>query len=288
MGPAEQILLLELMVCRPVPLVGHGSFEKILCAAPHRQGNDDEILNGTTDGICRISKDGARTWLFTVHNVSQIEILVDANLCLCIADGALMNITRVSSHVGFFGLYRATVAGGSYRVCTIKSSLSSTIKAFDVVVNLQAATLVLSREFYIPREALSVRFLYPTKLAVALKDLGFEMLFDIMPKKCKPIAVFPLSDMFLLCFDKVGFYIDRRGHIIRNELLMRWDPVPVSFALHEPYILAFPTRELVSGTSKRARCTKYRVLIACSMPGAKILALSLTSGDVVEMNFHGH
>lgn len=74
-----------------------------------------------------------------------------------------------------------------------------------------------------PLEAFYVRFLSPTRLAVALKkgfavQGGFEMVdltttetqslldpsdssLDLLPKKVKPMAVFRVSDIFLVCFD---------------------------------------------------------------------------------------
>jgi hypothetical protein len=48
-------------------------------------GASGGIIYGTTDGIYRGSKDGSRPRLLSIHDVSQIEILLDSNLFLCLA-----------------------------------------------------------------------------------------------------------------------------------------------------------------------------------------------------------
>ncbi|KAJ7509797.1 CNH domain-containing protein [Mycena galericulata] len=326
-APRSRCLLLELMVCHPVPLVGHGGFGRIRCAAPYNQGYREEIIYGTTDGIYRGSRDGSRPRLLSIHDVSQIEILADVNLFLCIAGGVFMtlplsalnagtcrdsDIHRLSKHVVFFAVYRSTTPGESHRVCVLKTSaLSGTIKAFDVVGNPQASTLVIARELYMPRETFSVRFLSRTRLAVALNQGfavhgGFEMVdlttattqslvdpddpaTDSLPTKVKPMSVFRVSDIFLLCFDKFGFYIDKRGKMIRNDLVMRWDSTPHSFALHGPYILAFfDTQVGVWNIETAEMVQKIKgpyYLLNSPDSGEKILALSLPSGEVTELIF---
>ncbi|KAJ7763568.1 CNH domain-containing protein [Mycena maculata] len=345
--PRSKCLLLELMVCWPVPLVRRVGFGKILCAAPYREGNEAEIIYGTTNGIYRGSKDDAPTRLLSIHHVSRIEILSDANLCLCIANGVFMSVllsalnagtcqdsdvVRLCRHVGFFSVYRASAVGESHRVCAIKtSSLSGTIKVFDVVGNQQASALLTAQDFYIPREAFYARFITPTRLAVALErgfavHGGFEMVdlqtantqtllhpgdpaLDSLPQKCKPIAVFRLSDVLLVCFDKVGIYIDEGGHIVRNELVMRWDSVPFSFgasttvpstspgdtivpALHEPYILVSSDTHVEVWNVETAEMVQKiqgpHYLLNAPESGERILAMSLMSGDVAEMVFHEH
>ncbi|KAJ7117583.1 CNH domain-containing protein [Mycena epipterygia] len=326
--PRSKCLLLELMICRPVPLVSHGGFGKITCAVPYRRGSSDEIIYGTTDGVYRGSKDGSRPRLLSIHDVSQIEILPDVDLFLCLAGGVFLtmslstlnsgthqdtDVSRISKHVSFFSVYRSAAAGESHRVCVLKSSsLSGTIKVFDVTVSANQqliSTLLNAQEFYIPRETHSVRFLSRTRLAATLKKGhgGFEMVdlttletqslldpddaaLDFVRKKVKPMAVFRVSDVFLLCYDKCGFYIDRRGSMARTDQLLRWNVPPIAFALHEPYVLAFcemqvevwniETMEMV----QRIRGPYY--LLNAPESGEKILALSLSSGDVVEMVFH--
>ncbi|KAJ7117575.1 CNH domain-containing protein [Mycena epipterygia] len=326
-APRSKCLLLELMTCRPVPLVSHGGFGKITCAAPYRRGSSDEIIYGTTDGVYRGSKDGSRPRLLSIHDVSQIETLPDVDLFLCLAGGVFLtmplstlnsgthqdtDISRISKHVSFFSVYQSAAAGESHRVCVLKSSsLSGTIKVFDVPVSANQQ-LIFAHELYIPRETYSVRFLSRTRLAAALKkgfavQGGFEMVdlttletqslldpddaaLDFVHKKVKPMAVFRVSDVFLVCYDKYGFYIDRRGSMARTDQLLRWNKPPIAFALHEPYVLAFcdmqvevwnvETAELV----QRIRGPYY--LLNAPESGEKILALSLSSGDVVEMVFH--
>ncbi|KAJ7918677.1 CNH domain-containing protein [Mycena leptocephala] len=328
-APRSRCLLLGLMVCHPVPLVSHGGFGTVNCAVSDDQRASGGIIYGTTDGIYRGSKDGSRPRLLSIHDVSQIEILLDSNLFLCLAGGNFItipltvlysgssqetDITRISKHVSYFTVYRSTVSGESHRVCVLKSStLSGTIKVFDVSGNNHVSRLLIATEFYIPLETYSVRFLSRTRLVAALKkgfgvEGGFEMVdvvtaetqslldssdlsFGEFPlKKAKPVTVFRISSVFLVCHDKFAFYIDRRGSMTRKELVMQWTHPSSAFALHEPYIFAFCNMQVEVWNIETAKMVQkingpYRLLNAPDS-GDRVFSLSLLSGDVAEMVFN--
>ncbi|KAJ7742885.1 CNH domain-containing protein [Mycena metata] len=279
--PRSQMLLLEFLICRPVPLVSHGGFGSITCAIPapdHPGFHEGGVIYGTTDGVYRGLPDGARPRLLSIPAVSQIHILPDENLFLCLAGGEFITIplgtvisgtcqdvdmTRLSKHVSAFAVYRPTVAGESRRVCVLKSSsLSSTIKVFDVTGYHQVWTLVRVQQSYIPRETYSIHFLSRTRIAVGIKTGGstlpggFEVVdlvtletqslldpadpsLEFAFTRVKPVAVFRVFGIFLVCYDKFAFYINRNGGMTRNNRLMRWTRPANGFALHLPYILAF-------------------------------------------------
>ncbi|KAJ6479696.1 hypothetical protein C8R45DRAFT_355508 [Mycena sanguinolenta] len=94
------------------------------------------------------------------------------------------------------------------------------------------STLVNAMELYIPLETYSVMFLSRTRLVAAIKIIstvrgGFELIdlvtaetqsllepddpshLQLSLKKAKPITVFRVDAIFLLCYDKLAFYIDR-------------------------------------------------------------------------------
>ncbi|KAJ7068852.1 CNH domain-containing protein [Mycena belliarum] len=270
-APRSKCLLLQLKVCSPVPVVSHGGFGRITCAVPDEQGN---VIYGTTEGVYRASKDGSRPRLLSGHNVSWIAVLPDANLFLCLAGGVFMSvrlsilnagacrdtdISRIATNVSFFAVYRRRTARESHRVCVLKSSaLSSTLKVFDVIAHQQLFTLQLALELYIPSEIPWLRFASPTKLVAALKrgsgspaKGGFELVdlptfetqglldlndpaLEFTQKKLKPLMVFRASGLFLLCYDKLGFYISGRGTMARPELLMRWKSPATAFGGPRP------------------------------------------------------
>ncbi|KAJ7073442.1 CNH domain-containing protein [Mycena belliarum] len=241
------------------------------------QTSPGNVIYGTTEGVYRASKDGSRPRLLSGHNVSWIAVLPDANLFLCLAGGVFMSvrlsilnagacrdtdISRIATNVSFFAVYRRRTAREPHRVCVLKSSaLSSTLKVFDVIAHQQLFTLQLALELYIPSEIPWLRFASPTKLVAALKrgsgspaKGGFELVdlptfetqalldlndpaLEFTQKKLKPLMVFRASGLFLLCYDKLGFYISGRGTMARPELLMRWKSPATAFALHEPHLL---------------------------------------------------
>ncbi|KAJ7181023.1 CNH domain-containing protein [Mycena filopes] len=334
--PRSRMLLLEFLTCRPVPLVSHGGFGSITCAIPapeHPGLHDGGVIYGTTDGVYRGLPDGARPRLLLIPAVSQIEILPDDNLFLCLAGGEFItiplgtltagvsqdaDITRTSKNVSVFTVFAPTVAGENYRVCLLKtSSLSTTVKVFDVTRNQQVSTLVTVRDFYIPRETCSVRFLSRTRLAVAMKaggstlPSGFELVniatletqslldpsdpsLEFAFKKVKPVTLFRVFGVFLVCYDKFAFYIDRNGRMTRNEQVMRWTLPATGFALRLPYLLVFcnirvevwnlETAELVQKIQSRHQ-GPYHLLNATTESGNKILHLLASSGEVAEMVF---
>ncbi|KAF7356280.1 Sulfhydryl oxidase [Mycena venus] len=243
----SKCLLLDLMVCYPVSRVAHGGFGAITCAVPDPFQGNGGIIYGAKDGIYRGIKDGSRLRLLSIHDVSQIEILPGSNLVLCLAGGTFMTmslsalnsgncrdsaITRISKHVFCFTVYRSTVTGESHRV-------------YNVSNNNQVSTLVPALELYIPLETYSVRFLSRTRLVAAIKkgfavQGGFEMVdlvtaetqslldpddpspLDLAHKKVKARTVFRVDMVFLVCYDKLAFYIDRRGIRPLNKVVLRW------------------------------------------------------------------
>ncbi|KAI9144811.1 CNH domain-containing protein [Paraphysoderma sedebokerense] len=191
---------------------------------------------------------------------------------------------KVSSHVSFF---KCGTSNEKPLIVVVKTStLSTTIKAYEPVVQTKkqsglaklikagaggtANDLVkLYKELYIPSESTSVSFL-KTKLCVGcvkgfeIVDLGSlatqELLdpadeslsFVLRRDNVKPIAIFRISDTFLLCYNEFGFYVNKNGRRVRNDWLVNWECDPIDFACYPPYILAFSSsfveiRDLTTG-----------------------------------------
>lgn len=183
---------------------------------------------------------------------------------------AIKRTKKISGHTSFF---KSGVCLNKMLVCVVKSSsLSSTIKTLEPVAGrsqrenkatfrrlLQggnADSLKVFKEFYIPTESTSVHFL-KSKLCVGCTK-GFEIVdlktletqglldpadssLDFVQRRenVKPIAIYRLRDEFLLCYDEFAFYVNRNGWRARISWIINWEGTPTSFALHEPYVLAF-------------------------------------------------
>lgn len=183
--------------------------------------------------------------------------------------GSLKRGRRISSHTSFF---RAGICLGRTLVCVVKSSsLSSTIKTLEPIEQnvrgkkqptfkklLQGGqdTLRVFKEFYIPTESSSIHFL-KTKLCVGCTK-GFEIVdletldtqglldpadasLDFVHRKenVKPIAIYRISGVFLLCYDEFAFYVNKNGWRAKGNWIIHWEGNPTSFAYHHPYVLAF-------------------------------------------------
>ena len=184
--------------------------------------------------------------------------------------GSLKRGRRISSHTSFF---RAGICLGRTLVCVVKSStLSSTIKTLEPIEQnvrgkkqptfkklLQGGqdTLRVFKEFYIPTESSSIHFL-KTKLCVGctkgfeivdLETLDTQGLLDPADTSLefvhrrenvvKPIAIYRISGVFLLCYDEFAFYVNKNGWRAKGNWIIHWEGNPTSFAYHHPYVLAF-------------------------------------------------
>ncbi|KAL7749232.1 RHO1 GDP-GTP exchange protein 2 [Sorochytrium milnesiophthora] len=155
-------------------------------------------------------------------------------------------------------------------VCVVKSStLSTTIKVYEPALPTKKSSgfsrflkghaeldgLRLFKELYVPVEATSLHFMR-TKLCIGTAK-GFEVI-DIetlqtqsmlnhedptlafaLADNVRPIAMFRLTNMFLLCYADFGIYIGRNGWRGRDNFIVRWQGEPRSFSYCKPYILAF-------------------------------------------------
>ncbi|KAJ7625596.1 CNH domain-containing protein [Roridomyces roridus] len=302
-APRSRCLLLESTVTQD-------SGRRITCAAR----SSEAVIYATADGIYR--DDAERPAM--LREVTQMEILADVNLFLCIAGGTFItmpfdalkpgssldsgHVRRISKHVMCFTVFQSTEG---HRVCVLKTSaLSSTVKIFDVAGD---QTLNLSREFYLPREALlPAQFLSRSRVVVPLKGLprGFEMVdltslqtqsllnddpaWMALAKKTKPMSMFRFrTNLIFVCFDKVGFYVDRQGNMARHDLVLRWDSTPSFFALREPYILAFSDMRITVWNIKTAEIVQrihgpYHSLNVPQLDGSVLVG----NQDVAELVFH--
>ncbi|KAK7025001.1 sulfhydryl oxidase [Favolaschia claudopus] len=333
-APRSKCLLLERMVCRPLPIVAHGGFGEVLCAVPDPTPDNNGIIFGTRDGIYRGTRDHSRPRLLACNDAAQIEAFPEEDFFVCLAGGTLMtmslaalnsgtlrdsDITRVSHHVSAFTVHWNTTAGGSHRLCAFKtSSLSTTMKVFDVNTTNQLTNLVVYRELYIPTETRSMRFINSTRVIVALKKSGgakggFEVVDfntaesqslldpndpshpedEVKKSRSKTVNFFKSGDAeYLVCYDKFAFFVDRSGTMVRGDETMRWSQPANMFALREPYLLAVCNNFIEVWnieTGKRAHQIKGGyALLNTPKVGETILALSLSSGEITEILFHDH
>ncbi|KAK7511818.1 CNH domain-containing protein [Phyllosticta citriasiana] len=176
---------------------------------------------------------------------------------------------RKICHANFF---KAGVCVGQHLVCCVKTSaLSTTIKVYEPMENMakkskkSGFTRMLAggqdvlkpyKEFYIPTESTSIHFLR-SKLCVGCAK-GFEVVsletletqslldqadtsldFVARRENIKPIHIERLQSEFLLCYTDFSFFVNRNGWRARPDWKITWEGTPQSFAIFNPYILAF-------------------------------------------------
>ncbi|KAI9726986.1 MAG: RHO1 GDP-GTP exchange protein 2 [Chrysothrix sp. TS-e1954] len=176
---------------------------------------------------------------------------------------------RKISQANFF---KIGVFDGQHLVCCVKTSaLSATIKVFkpmEPVMDKKKKSglsrmlaggqdvLRPHKEFYVPTETYSVHFLRSSLCVgcargfeiVTLDTLVTQPLLDqadtsldfvLAKENLKPIHVERINRDFLLCYADFSFFVNRHGWRAFPEWKIDWEGNPQSFAIFQPYILAF-------------------------------------------------
>ena len=176
---------------------------------------------------------------------------------------------RKICHANFF---KSGVCMGQQLVASVKTSaLSTTIKVFEPKENMANKAkksgfakmlaqgqdqLKPYKEFYIPTESSSIHFLR-SKLCVgcargfevvSLETLETQSLLDqadtsldfvVRKENIRPIHIERMGGEFLLCYSDYSFFVNRNGWRARHDWKITWEGNPQSFAIFNPYILAF-------------------------------------------------
>ncbi|KAL6692399.1 CNH domain-containing protein [Trichoderma pleuroticola] len=254
---------------------------KINCAVPFDRGR--KTLYGTDNGIYlsnREKRDAVPEKVLDVQKITQIDILEKCNLLLILSNNILRSYPLVELETNNFSIvqnpktlqkkcafFKVGVCIGKHMVACVKSGLlSTTIKVFEASRTTTSGepiddghnNLELSKEFYFPKETLSVHFL-KSKICVAsrqgfevvsLETLETQILLDETDADIKfaikngprPIDIQRIDEEFLLNYTEFSFLVDRDGKRSRPQLRLDWNGSPQSFALNYPWIFAFESK----------------------------------------------
>ncbi|KAI9355935.1 CNH domain-containing protein [Zopfochytrium polystomum] len=170
---------------------------------------------------------------------------------------------KIAESVAFF---RIGVCDGKRLICVVgPSALRWDIKLVDPIKEKKKSLFSKSKdfeifkEFVIPTRVTSINFLKSRVVLGCTK--GFEMVhlqlvgaaanaplldqndpdlrFVLGRDDLNPIGLFRTVDEdFFLCFQDIGFYVNRNGKRTRANVTIRWRGVPTAFAYLAPYIVA--------------------------------------------------
>ncbi|KAF5361832.1 hypothetical protein D9756_002261 [Leucocoprinus leucothites] len=176
---------------------------------------------------------------------------------------------HLSPHASFF---KCGTCLGKTIVCIVRATdLSSTLRLMEVNVqasgrvskiaqedfwSLNENLLTLYREIELPGRITSVHFLLDSLCMgwagnylsiMDVDSIAIQELLDptdtaldfVWVDNLNPQSVYQLQADCLLCYSEFAFFIDHRGHRIKNEFFIQWKGRPTSFALYKPYILGF-------------------------------------------------
>ncbi|OUM68572.1 hypothetical protein PIROE2DRAFT_53185 [Piromyces sp. E2] len=124
----------------------------------------------------------------------------------------------------------------------------------DVVTNY--------KQFYIPSEGVNIRFLRRSICVactksfevVSIKNLTTQSLLNpddvvfknLLKSEYSPMNMFKTQQNdFLLCYNKIGFFIDKNGNRSRPNIFFKWNTTPKTFAYRSPNIYVI-TSEFIS------------------------------------------
>ncbi|CAK5267232.1 unnamed protein product [Mycena citricolor] len=197
--PRARFILFSRVICRPRVVIPSGTTGSLVsCVALYRGPDSDveELIHGNSDGVYHSA---SRRILLRVKHVSQMAILVEYDLFLCLADGLFStlpldrllsghahehDLTVLSKHVHAFDVLRD---GAKAQVCVRKgSSRNGIIKVFETRRGVssgqgagQPATWGLhkTREMFVPSGIHSLRQATMNMLVVGLQGTGgFEVI----------------------------------------------------------------------------------------------------------------
>jgi len=172
---------------------------------------------------------------------------------------------KISSNVSFIA---TGFCDERFILCCAKSSTSKTVvKMFEpkrLLLNpnyrktyqklyLTGDVVTSFKQFYIPSEGVTIRFLRRS-LCVAciksfevvnVKNLTTQSLLNpndivfknLLKSEYSPMNMFKTQQNdFLLCYNKIGFFIDKNGNRSRPDIFFKWNTSPRAFAYRSPYI----------------------------------------------------
>ncbi|KAJ7117716.1 CNH domain-containing protein [Mycena epipterygia] len=231
----------------------------------------DSLLYGTNNGVY-LSRNRTLVRVLKLPAVSQIDALATHDLLLILSGRRLLvaplhlatgnninpelfyrRLALLSSDASFF---QVGDHGGNHVVCVVHTGrFSSHFKLLEVVDAPPGGThtLKLFHSFYLPDHARSVH-IYNKTIGVGLRT-GFLCVdplslitfnvpvtpdpppADDESRKCR--AMFRLGNRFLLCYDRIAFFMDKAGASSEHTFAIRWSDPAKQFAVHFPYLLAF-------------------------------------------------
>ncbi|OUM62166.1 hypothetical protein PIROE2DRAFT_54450 [Piromyces sp. E2] len=159
---------------------------------------------------------------------------------------------------------------GHHLLCAVKTAnTNSTVRSYEPnqplieaisnkTINKKVSTidvLIPHKQFYIPAEAKSIQFLKRDLCigcnkgfeVVNINTLTTQSLFDthdpayewIIKAEYNPIKLIKtIKGDFIVCYNKVGFFLDKNGNPSRGNNRIFWMNPATSFAYIAPYILA--------------------------------------------------
>lgn len=212
------------------------------------------------------------------NNISQVAVLEEFQSILLLVDKRLLKCPlsllqaegngngffkkhnkELASHVSFFA---EGDCNGKRLIVTAHSS-SHSIKYFEHEHPLLSETSNSSTksskrkvtEVVFDSEPVSISFL-KANLCIGCKK-GFqivsvsqnahESLLDpadtsldfALRDTLKPLAIYRVGDMFLLCYTEFAFFVNTQGWRKKDSHIIHWEGEPNKFAIWYPYILAF-------------------------------------------------
>ncbi|ORX83419.1 hypothetical protein BCR32DRAFT_201813 [Anaeromyces robustus] len=172
---------------------------------------------------------------------------------------------KISSNVSFIA---TGYCDEKFLLCCAKASTNKTVvKMFEPkrmlsnISNRKACqklyisgdVITSFKQFYIPSEGVNIRFLRRSLCVaciksfevVSIKNLTTQSLLNpndivfknLLKSEYSPMNMFKTQhNDFLLCYNKIGFFIDKNGNRSRPNLFFKWNASPKSFAYRSPYI----------------------------------------------------
>lgn len=245
--------------------IDRGDYRRIFHA------DEQFLLFGTKEGLFKkigphfvsLHDKGVHKVVYDVAN--KIIIFLESSKICCAPfvpsqDTLRTKLITRSANDFFYGitLNKLTIAS-----LTVSNNSTTSVSLFKVTIENRSVSVVMDRKLFVGCLVFDIAF-FNTKLVIACRD--FEMVDSDTLKTqelvdpldlCVPfyfkelknvtaLSVFTIdNDVFLVCYDCMGFFIDSYGRTIRQNIIFVWYVQPLKFMIYKEYLACVSEQEVV-------------------------------------------
>ncbi|ELQ74821.1 RhoGEF GTPase [Trachipleistophora hominis] len=257
--------------------IGEGDYRKIF------RSDEQFLLFGTKEGLFKkigphfvsLYDKSVQKVVYDVAN--KIIIFLETSRICCapfVPDQNTLHTKLITRRADDF-FYGITLNKLTIAALTVSNNSTTSVSLFKVTIENRSVSVLMDRKLFVGCLVFDIAF-FNTKLVIACRD--FEMVDSDTLKTqelvdpldlCVPfyfkelknitaLSVFTIeSDVFLVCYDCMGFFIDSYGRTIRQNVIFVWYIRPIKFKIYKEYLVCVSDQEVAVWDINTANMVYY-------------------------------